>query len=260
MPSALHVSELFTVTGSHTAPTAGGLPVRRKRPMPSNEITGAWSASNSHASICISLPWLTSPDPAHLRTTSGTTYEIEVVPVRAQSAESGTRRGCSADSQRGEPKVIGGEDVRERLARTVGVGRRSLPPHAVAVPAGDHGVSDPAADVNARPAAALTGSLTPCCPTSSSQSASRSCPDEGAPPSSLICAQVVWEIFRQKRVLRLNRDVAAHRQIHATAGHHASDAGAVLGVVQGSRFASTALARGRRALTPPPRSCQLAIT
>src|SRR5688572_184189 len=57
-----------------------GSPVRHKRLMPLNEIRGASSASNSPGSTYISLPWLTSPDPQQLRTTSGTTCEIEVVP------------------------------------------------------------------------------------------------------------------------------------------------------------------------------------
>jgi hypothetical protein len=41
-------------------------------------VTGASSASSFHASTSISLPWLTSPEAARLRTTSGPTSKIEV--------------------------------------------------------------------------------------------------------------------------------------------------------------------------------------
>jgi hypothetical protein len=104
--SALHVSELFTVTGSHTAPTACGLPVRRKRPMPSSEITGAWSASNSHASICISLPWLTSPDPAQLGTTSGRPMKLRLSPSARTPLRAELGAGGSADSRAVSPKSL----------------------------------------------------------------------------------------------------------------------------------------------------------
>jgi hypothetical protein len=49
-----------------------------------------------------------------------------------------------------------------------------------------------------------------------------------------MCAQVVRESFQENLVLRWTRTVVASREIRAPVGHHALDAGAVLGGVQGS--------------------------
>jgi hypothetical protein len=95
-------------------------------------------------------------------------------------------------------------------------------------------VSDPAAGVKFRPAAALTGSLTPSLPTvlvtvCESLSSGR----KSAARQSDVRASRAGK-FPGKSCSALDAQVVASRELPAPVGHHAIDAGAVLGGVQGS--------------------------
>jgi hypothetical protein len=108
----------------------------------------------------------------------------------------------------------------------------------------DHGVSDPAADVKARPTAALTGSLTPWLPTVlvTVCEAQSSRPNSAALQSDV---RASWAgEFPGKSCTALDAQSARESSLRAPVGHHVLDAGAVLGGVQGSalRF-DRALAR-----------------
>ena len=142
-----------------------GSPVRRKRLMRWNEITGASSPSNSHDSTSISLPWLTSPDSRIAEDDLGDDLGNRGCPHRRafRLGEELARVFGAFSPRLGfkalEAKMFDGDPrARDELRAALSAAPRSRS-HSR-----DHGVSDPAAGVKDRPAAALTGSLTPCLP------------------------------------------------------------------------------------------------
>lgn len=112
---------LCTASGWTTRRAPSGWPAHPSSPTPSTAATAKSSASSCHASTCISLPWLTSPDTNSRGRPGGRPREMRLSPSVAPATLALRSAVLSGNSRGGWPQLISHAQFAGRAGRRLSV-------------------------------------------------------------------------------------------------------------------------------------------